>query len=168
MHQPVSSGLNGATGVFCLFGQNVNIVGQVTSGLFLQMQLIKCERLGVSIVPSDNDLSYFKHILAGQIKKHFKEIFAKGPNHLNIKIVDEYIIIHFSGILRNTELELIGQFPDKAGIVSYYRACLFELRKSAFLQDMEAVLERNIVSCTFCNNILENSAVCLFILDMPL
>ncbi|ADG82446.1 hypothetical protein Tfer_0621 [Thermincola ferriacetica] len=115
---------------------------------------------------SSDVIKYYGHTLLANTKKFFKELFAKGPDQLNIKIYEDIIVMQFSGILRKVELELWEwQHTDT---ITAYRTSLFELKKKGFIAMVEETVGREIVHLTFHLDIPDNSAVCLVILNKPL
>ncbi len=116
---------------------------------------------------SEAETSYYKHVLLGKTKKFFKDLFAKGPEELNIKISDDIIIMQFAGILRKAESDMVAEKVDKSGIVLAYRNALFESNKDCFFQEVETVLKRKIVSSVFDIDVSQNTALCLIILNKP-
>ncbi|MFZ5640389.1 MAG: Na-translocating system protein MpsC family protein [Bacillota bacterium] len=114
------------------------------------------------------DTSYFKHIMLSKTKKFFKDLFAKGPDDLSIRITDDIIILKFAGILRKVEQELVGGQADKTDLVSNYRKELFLSQKDIFINEIEELLGRQVTNFVLDLNICDNSAVGLIILDRPL
>lgn len=117
---------------------------------------------------SEMDTSYFKHIMLSKIKKFFKDLYAKGPDDLSIKIADEIIILKFAGILRKVEQEMIRGQADKAELISTYRKELFLSQKDIFINEIEELLGQQVADFVLDLNICDNSALGLIILNRPL
>ena len=117
---------------------------------------------------SDMDTNYFKHIMLSKTKKFFKDLYAKGPDDLSIKITDNIIIFKFAGILRKVEQEMIGEQAEKTDLVSNYRKEIFLAQKDIFINEIEELLARQVINFVLDLNIRDNSALGLIILDRPL
>lgn len=114
------------------------------------------------------DTSYFKHIILGKTKKFFKDLYAKGPDDLSIKIIDDIIVLQFAGILRKAELELIRKQADSTNLISDYRKALFQSKKDILIQEIEEIISRQIINFVFEINIFNNSVLCFIILNKPI
>ncbi len=113
------------------------------------------------------DIVYFKHVILGKTKKFFKDLYAKGPDNLSIKITDDIIVLQFAGILRMAELELVNGQAESAELVLSYRRVLFQSQKDIFIQEIEEIINRKVIDLVFETNIFNNSAWCFIILNRP-
>jgi len=113
------------------------------------------------------DCTYARHILLSETKKICKELFGKGPEKVRLRIAGDVVVIELFCFLRASEIQLIGQQPQKAGLVKAYRQAVFECMKEEVEQRVENVLGCKIIRHLYEIDVPANSAINVLILDEP-
>lgn|GEM_PF-6134121 len=116
----------------------------------------------------EQDNSYIRHVLLSELKKISKEVFGKGPERINIRMIDEIIVLEFYGFLRRIELEMLQSNPHLVETVLQYREALFDFAKGEVAHRIELIIGRKIIKHVYSVDVSNNSTICLVILDRPL